>query len=367
MKSRQPLAGPLRVAFVGLGRRGLATLRRHLILDNVVASVLCDSSSDALAEAVAVTSGHSSAPMTFSRWEDMLDASPDVDLVYISTDWSTHARISIAAIKAGYAVAVEVPAVANPEEARTLVDTVRDTGCFFTMVENCCYDPFHLHTEAVASAGLLGRLTHCEGAYIHDLREELAAGRWQASAVAANHANPYPTHGLGPMCRLLGVGRNGADSMNEVVSMSPHGSAGLNSCLISTRLGRTMLLQYDVVTPRPYSRLQTVCGTLGYMSKYPLPMAMFDGMAEPLTGVSLDNFFATHRHPLLEHYEADGLRLSVPNMMNYIMDRRLVDLVRNGMEPDITVEDAASWSSLSWLSRQSLLEGSRPVAIPSWD
>lgn len=367
MDRRQAIDGPLKVAFVGLGRRGMATLRRHLILDGVEIAVLCDCSADALAEAAEACRGRHPAPATFRRWEEMLDAAPPVSLVYISTDWDSHALIAVAAMKAGYDVAAEVPAATSQQQARELVETVRSTGRFFTMVENCCYDPFHLHTEAVAADGLLGRLTHCEGAYIHDLRSELAAGQWQAAAVAANHANPYPTHGLGPMCRLLGIGSTGSDAMAEVVSMSPKGQAGLNSCLISTRAGRTMLLQYDVVTPRPYSRLQTVCGTAGYMSKYPLPMAMFDGMSEPLTHGALDDFLALHRHPLLDRYEADGLRLRVPNMMNYIMDRRLVDLVSGGLEPDITVTDAVSWSSLAWLSRQSLLLGNRPVEIPQWD
>lgn len=351
---------------MGLGRRGLATLRRHLILEDVAVTVLCDSYGDALAYArcVAAEGGH--LPMLYSSWEDMLAAAPEADVVYISTDWVSHAPIAVASMQAGYDVAVEVPAAVDEEQGRGLVDAVRRTGRFFTMVENCCYDPFHLSTVAVADAGLLGCLTHCEGAYIHDLRGELGEGRWQAAAVEANPANPYPTHGLGPMCQLLGVGKRGGDEMAEVVSMSPRGHSGLNSSLISTRMGRTMLLQYDVVTPRPYSRLQTVCGTAGYMSKYPLPMVMFDGASEPVIGGALDDFLAMHRHPLMERYEADGLRLRVSNMMNYIMDRRLVDLLRGGGEPDITVEDAVAWSSLAWLSRQSLMAGSRPVAVPSW-
>lgn len=337
-------------------------MRRHLIIDGVAIAVLCDRSSDALAEAAASLPQDSEPPMMFTSWEDMLMAAPDIDLVYISTDWASHAPIAIASMKAGYDVAVEVPAVTDEESAVALADTVRHTGRFFTMVENCCYDPFHLSSMALVGAGMLGEITHCEGAYIHHMCDDIASGWWQSAL--AGGSNPYPTHGLGPICQLLGIGRPDGDSLAEVVSMSPL-ARGINSSLISTRRGRTILLQYDVTTPRPYSRLQTVCGTRGYLSKYPLPVAMTAADSGPVTGEALDRLFAAHRHPLLEAYEADGLRLGVGNMMNYIMDRRLVDLVRNGGRPDITVDDAVVWSSLSWLTRRSASSGARPVAIPS--
>lgn len=352
----------IRIAFVGLGRRGLATLRRHLALDHVEVAALCDSAPEALAEASALAP---SAEL-FSSWEAMLASGLDARLVYISTDWATHAPIAIAAMREGYDVAVEVPAATNAEEGRRLIEAVKQTGRFFTMVENCCYDPFHLSTIALARDGILGEITHCEGAYIHDLRDEIKAGRWQAHAIAENHANPYPTHGLGPMCQILGIGFGGCDRMKEIVSMSPADAPGINSSLISTERGRTMLLQYDTITPRPYSRLQTVCGRRGYISKYPVEMAMLDGATEPITGETLASLFAAHPHPLLEAYRPDGLRKGVGNMMNYIMDRRIVDLLRTDAAPDITVEDAVLWSSIAWLSKASAAGGSQPVAVPTW-
>lgn len=353
----------IRIAFVGLGRRGLATLRRHLILPDARVTALCDSSPDALAEAVATIPAGHSAPLTFSSWAGMLSSPIPADLIYISTDWASHAPIAIAAMEAGYDVAVEVPAATCREEAERIVATAAATRRFFTMVENCCYDPFHLSTLALAGSGVLGDITHLEGAYIHDLRSEIESSRWHAEAISANGANPYPTHGLGPMCQLLDINRPWGDEMTEVVSMGPTATSGINSCLISTRRGRTMLLQYDVSTPRPYSRLQSVCATRGYISKYPLPMLMLDGMTEPLTGAALDERLALDRHPLLDLYEAEGNALDVPNMMNFIMDRRLIDLLRYGLEPDITASDAALWSSLAWLSRESLRSGNRPVAV----
>lgn len=353
---------PLRIAFVGLGRRGLANMRRHLVIEQATIAVLCDSSAAALGNAEDAIPESYPSPLLYHSWQEMLADRPAIDLVYVSTDWASHAPIAIASMEAGYNVAVEVPAVIDAASGERLIDTVRQTGRFFTMVENCCYDPFHLSTLALVEAGLLGQITHCEGAYIHDLRSELRSGTWHGVMADRSQANPYPTHGLGPICQILAATGSG-DRLKSVVSVSPVGPAGPNSSLITTGEGRTVLLQYDVVTPRPYSRLQTVCGTRGYLSKYPVPMAMLDGMAEPLTGEALDDLFGRYRHPLLDRYEPDGKRLGVPNMMNYIMDRRLIDLICSGSQPDITVEDAVEWSSLSWLTRESQASG-QVVEIP---
>lgn len=362
--SRLPYTSPLRVAFVGLGRRGLANMCRYLQLPEARVAALCDMADEARVAALeAIPVGYERTAL-YASWQEMLASGPELDLIYISTDWTSHTPIAVTAMKAGYNVAVEVPAVIDPESSRLLVDTVRSTGRFFTMVENCCYDPFHLSTLALVEAGILGDITHCEGAYIHDLRNDHESGSWLAALRAGGSANPYPTHGLGPICQLIRAA-DSADRLDKVVSMGPS-TGSINSSLIHTRHGRSILLQLDVTTPRPYSRLQTVCGTRGFVSKYPMEMAMLDGMSEPVTGAALRSLMDAHRHPLLDAYEADGLSLGVANMMNYIMDRRIIDLLRAGMEPDITVEDAVEWSSLAWLTRRSLAEGSRPVAIDSW-
>lgn len=362
--NRQQRKIPIKIAFVGLGRRGIANMNRYLKLHDTKVAILCDFSQEAIHAALSHFPADYPAPLCYHSWQEMLMDMPDIDLVYLSTEWGSHAPIAISAMQAGYDVAVEVPAVIDAESGRRLINTVEETGRFYTMLENCCYDPFHLSTMALVEAGLLGEITHCEGAYIHDLRNDHESGSWLSMMSGVGEANPYPTHALGPICKLLGV-EKGNDRLKQVISLSP-AAPGINTSMIHTEKGRSILIQFDVVTPRPYSRLQTVCGTKGYVSKYPTPMAMFDGMDQPLTGDALKSLFDRHRHPLLEAYEADGLRLGVSNMMNYIMDRRLIDLLLGGKDPDITVKDAVEWSSLAWLSRASLANAGAPVKFPSW-
>lgn len=52
-----------------------------------------------------------------------------------------------------------------------LVDTAEETRRHCMMLENCCYDAFALTTLNMVQQGVLGEITHAEGAYIHDLRK----------------------------------------------------------------------------------------------------------------------------------------------------------------------------------------------------
>ena len=50
----------------------------------------------------------------------------------------------------------------------------------------------------------------------------------------------------------------------------------MNTSIIRTQKGRTILLQHDVVNPRPYSRLNSISGTKGAFADYP-PRIFVDG------------------------------------------------------------------------------------------
>lgn len=355
----------VKLLFIGLGQRGRATLRRLLVVEHVEVAGLCDTSNDAMRQARAILP-HCGVEC-FTDWR-MAVAESDADLVVISTDWATHTPIAIGAMSAGKEVAVEVPAAMSVADCERLVDAARTTGRRCTMLENCCYDPFALRTLAMAKKGLFGQLTHFEGAYIHDLRKLYAENRWYAR-FAVNHAgNPYPTHGFGPICQLLAQAA-GADRPTSLVSMTTRpfgGKAPLNTTLISTEQGRTILLHHDVSTPRPYSRKQNVCGTLGYISKYPTPMLTTDNLGL-VEGERLDSLMAEYKHPYELAYEADAERLGVVNRMNYYMDRRLIDAMLEGKPMDISTSDAALWSSITELSAFSAKSGGCPVDIPRFD
>ena len=43
----------------------------------------------------------------------------------------------------------------------------------------------------------------------------------------------------------------------------------MNTTLIRTQKGKTIMIQHDVTSPRPYSRIHMLSGTKGFCEKYP--------------------------------------------------------------------------------------------------
>ena len=363
----------VRIGFIGLGNRGMATLKRYLVIDDIEIVALCDVNTahlGAAAELLRAEGKH--RPVLLDSpdgWRAMCQRD-DIDLVYICTDWLTHTPMACFAMEQGKHVAIEVPAATTVEECWQLVNTAERTRRHCFMLENCCYDTFHQATLTMAEEGLLGTLTHLEGAYIHDLRDKYEADGpkgWMARLCGQHKGNPYPTHGIGPVCQLLKIHRG--DKLDYLVSMTPSTDVPYDVCvnntLIRTVKGKTILLQYDVTTPRPYSRMQTVCGTRGFVQKYPRRCIMLDGQ-ELVKGDAVESLIAQYTRPDIANIQAEGHRLGVANIMNYTMDRRLIYCLREGLPLDIDVYDAAEWSCIAELSEQSALNGGIPIKIPDF-
>lgn len=352
----------IRIAVAGLGYRGMATLKRYRLHPELVITALSDTDTAALDAAVReLESEGRPLPATYTDWSAMVRDGA-ADLYVICTPRSTHARMACEAMMAGRDVAVEVPVATTVSDCREVVRVATETGRYFTMLENCCFDPFALNTEHIVAEGLIGEIVHCEGAYIHDLHDRPT---FLADMLADAPGNAYPTHGLGPVCRLLDI--EGKDTLDYLVAVD---SAAAGDCLVSNALirskrGRSVLLQLDVTTPRPYSRLQTVCGTRGYISKYPVETVQLKGM-EPLTGKELEEWMAAHRHPWVEKYAPMAERDGSDNLMNYIMDRRMIETYLGSKTPDIGVHEAALWSAVTEYTATSAREGGRPVTIEAF-
>ena len=361
---RCPAIPLVRIGLVGVGARGLKTLERYRFLRHAAICALADLDEERLA--VGNDALHSSGrpeAKTFAgndAWRQLC-AQPDIDLVYICTDWASHTEIATEAMEQGKHVAVEVPAAQTVAECWQLVDTAERTRRHCFMTENCCYDAFSLSVQQMVREGLFGNITHLEGAYIHHLFEA-EESPWMIEFYRRHGGNPYPTHGLGPIAWLLGLHRG--DRMDYLVSMTSKGT-NISNTLIRTVRGRSILLQLDVKTPRPYSRMQTLCGTQGYAQKYPVPTLQFaDG--RHLTGDEALKEAERHFTGDAAERWKRGHDLGVPNEMNYTMDSRLIHCLHHGLPLDIDVYDAAEWSCIAELSRESARNGSRPVTIPDF-
>ena len=361
----------VRIALIGLGRRGMKTLERYAFIPDASIVYIADIDQNKLNEANAKLEASNRPKAKIACGADAWKSvclEDDIDLVYICTDWDTHAEISIYAMKAGKHVAVEVPAARTIEECWSLVKTSEETGKHCFMTENCCYDNFALSTIEMYKQGLLGDITHCEGAYIHKI-ENLSAS-WMEKSCSSHGGNAYPTHGIGPIAQLLKL--QGNDKMDYLVSLTSsmkckkNEESKVNTTLIHTQKGVSILLQLDVTTNRPYNRLQTICGTKGFVQKYPLPTIQLRDEETATLGEEAEKRAYTFLNGESAQIWLKGKEMGVPNEMNYTMDYRLIKSLINGDPLDMDVYDAATWSCIAELSKKSAENGSIPIKIPDF-
>ncbi len=373
----------VRIGFVGLGVRAKRAVHRMMHIEGCRITALCDLVKENIDEAIAIMAGQEGGtPAVFTGnegWKQLCEAE-DIDLVYICTDWSSHAEIAVYAMQCGKHVATEVPAATTIADCWRLVDTAEATRRHCIMLENCCYDEFELCTINMAQQGILGDIIHAEGSYLHDLRERIATNdngerkwsNWQIEFMNSHNGNPYPTHGLGPVALAMNIHRG--DRMKSIVSVSSirtgdrEGLNGtMNSSLITTEKGKTILVQHCISLPRPYSRSFLISGTEGFAQKYPTPMFAFAPNSEDIvTGEACDRITTEYKHPFVAEYKERGTKLCGRRWIDYAMDCRLIHCLRNGLPLDMNVYDAALWSCLVELTDTSANNGGIPIEIPDF-
>jgi hypothetical protein len=297
--------------------------------------------------------------------------------------------MALSAMKSGKHAAVEVPACTTLQEAWDMVDTSEATRKHCIILENCCYGSNEMMVLGMVRDGLFGEITHGEGAYLHDLRSILTAnegeGLWRRFPHMKRNGNLYPTHGLGPVAHYMDIHRG--DRFDYMVSVSsqeasltayvkanfPDGDpkraekyicGDMNTSVIKTVKGRTILLQHDVVNPRPYSRLNSISGTKGIFADYP-PRIFVDGSKKE-DWENLDAFKDKYEHPLWKATGEMARKMGGHGGMDYVMNYRLMDCLKRGLLPDIDVYDAAAWSSPTPLSEASVAQSGTSQKFPDF-
>ena len=393
---RAPKLNRVRVGIVGLGMRGPGAVERLSYIDGVDIVALCDLYPNRVEKMQAyLRSVNLPAAKSFSGpegWKALCQLN-DLDLVYITTPWQLHTPISVYAMQQGKHAATEVPAAVSLEECWELVETSEKTKRHCMMLENCCYDFFELLTLNMARQGLFGELVHAEGAYIHDLvdlnfSKTGYADMWRLKENIYRRGNPYPTHGLGPIAQCLNINRG--DQFDHLTSMStndftmaprayelaakddfykPFASksyrGNMNTTLIRTLLGKTIMLQHDVSSPRPYSRIHLISGTKGMAQKWPSPQRIAFGHSW-VKPEELKQYEEQYMPEIVKKIGEMAKKVGGHGGMDFMMDWRLIDCLRNGLPLDQDVYDAALWSSVFPLSEQSVNNRSRTVDVPDF-
>ena len=404
----------VRIGLVGLGMRGPGAVENFSLIPGVQVVALCDYEEKRAVKQNERLRKNGLAPAAVYYGEKGYEAlckRPDIDLVYIATDWEHHAIVAKCALENGKNVADEVPSAMNLQECWDLINLAEQKQLNCMILENCCYDWFEMRTLNMAQHGVFGEILRAQGAYIHYLDEvwdydwknpngsDPDQLGWRLKYNKENRGDLYATHGLGPVAQALDIHRG--DRMKTLVSMdtkSVHGkelvekktgkpctefrNGDHTTTLIRTEGEKVIELQHDVMNPQPYNRLYQLTGTRGFANKYPVEGYAVDASQLKATGnqpkvddLSTHSFMPDEQRKALEEkYESPILKkfgklakeVGGHGGMDFVMCARLIYCLQNGLPLDMDVYDLAEWCAIAELSAISLDNDCSPVTFPDF-
>ena len=397
----------IRTAFIGVGARGSGHVKSISKLEGVEVVAISDLfennvlKSSKVAEETGGEERHKNIAKYWGeedKWKLMIkEVRPDV--VFISTNWNNHAAMAILSMENGAHAFVEVPMAVTLEDMWKIINTSEETQKHCMMMENVNYGRDELMYLNMCRKGVIGELLHAEAAYIHDLRfqmrqEDRGTGSWRTHHYANGKGNLYPTHGLGPVAQYMNLGRK-EDTFESIISYSSNArgrklyaeknyskdhkwnkldykNGDLNTSIIKTSIGRTILVQWDETSPRPYTRHNLVQGTKGILAGFPTRVALEEGFEEVsknhhswIQGDELKQLYEKYDHPLYKRLNQKTTN-SGHGGMDGIMLYRIIECLRNGLRLDQNVYEGCFWSAVTPLSGKSISHGGMPQKFPDF-
>lgn len=398
----------VRCAFIGVGARGTGHAKQVATIEGTEVVAISDLYEDLAkrSEKNCKEAGGGQRHQNIAlyhggedQWKVMLEeVKPDI--VFIATPWRDHAPMAIEAMKKGAHAFVEVPIAVTVDEMWAIVNTSEITKKHCMMMENVNYGREELLYLNMCRKGLIGDLLHAEAAYIHELRfqmeeQERGTGSWRTYHYAKRNGNLYPTHGLGPVAQYMNVGR-GDDTFSRIVSFSSpaagrqlyakknyaadhkwnkldYKGGDMNTSIIKTALGRTIMVQWDETSPRPYSRHNLVQGTLGTLAGFPTRVALEGGIKGATKnhhswaqGEQLDALFEEYEHPLYTRLGDISKKMGGHGGMDFMMLYRIIECLRKGEPLDQNVYEGCLWSAVGPLSEASVAQDGSSQAFPDF-
>ena len=405
-----PPMARIRLAFIGIGERGTAAVRRVSKIPGCDIVALCDLRREAvnknlkwLKENGGGLGDDRPAGTYFGSsdcWKGACD-DPGVDVVYVAVPAYLHARIALYAMNAGKHVLVEVPAANTIDDCWNIVETSERTRRHCMMLENCCYGEHEMLALNMCRLGVLGETVYGEAGYLHSGKTRgFKLSGFRAEWYQEHRGNYYPTHGLGPVAQYMNINRGDRfEYLNSMESTSigdliragdtrwngenleayrKYLIGGYSSSLIHTVNGKIILLNLSCQVPHPYSRINTIQGTHGIFMDYPLRIDVED---EPGSGphekrdLEFNDRFdhartaayrEKYRHPLWKQAGELAKKSGGHGGMDFLMDLRWVYCLQNGLPLDMDVYDLAAWSCLCEITEKSQARRGAPIDIPDF-
>lgn len=377
----------LHAAVIGMGSRGRGLLKTiHSIRDLDIVAI-CDIMEDRLAEGKKILNELGAEPDCYTDYRRIIDRG-DIDLVYVVTNWITHWEICRDFMEAGIYTSCEVNGAASLDECWELVRTYERTGTPLMMLENCCYGRNELAVLNMVRQGVFGKVVYVECGYCHDLRRgslnNLTHQRMNNNLL--RNGDLYPTHGAGPMAKILNINRG--NRFVSIASMSTPGygvqdylqrhqpdhpladarsvhyaCGDVTTSLLKCAGGEVLMIRHSVSLPQPYSRANRVQGTRAVYSE-DCGGIHIDDVHEHEHWEPMEEIYKQYEHPIWQDYQAnpdDG-----HGGMDFLVMDAFADAARNHTEPPIDAYDTATYMAITALSEASVAMGGMPQAFPDF-
>ena len=398
----------VRVGFVGIGGRGSGAVHRVSMIPGVDVVALCDLRQEQVDKNIAWLKERKYPSIDRIKtyvgaeaYKNLCDFG-DCDVVYCATPWALHQPVALRALRGGKIALIEVTSALTVDECWELVEASEKYQVPCMQLENCVYGEIELLELNLARMGMFGEITHVEGAYIHDLRSIIPQTaphnnewEWRYGENMSHRGDRYPTHGLVPLCQTLGINRG--DRLDYLVALGngptnknyervrkeylpdsdsrkfdpPAAMADMNTTLLKTVNGVSIMVQHDVSTPRPYNRKAFISGTKGAMGDYPFRCTFEENCMDGKTHAWFDEKAANeirtkYMHPMWRDVSEMAKTVGGHGGMDFIMDLRWAWCLQNGEPLDMDVYDLAATSCLCELTEISDRNGSKPQSIPDF-
>lgn len=160
---------------IGVIGGGMIVRRRHLpeIMDNPYAEIgaVCD-----VVPERARQLGEEYNATPYTDYQDLI-MDPSLDAVIVAATNTTHAEMTIAALKAGKHVMCEKPMATSIEDAKEMIRVSEETGRMLFIAQNQRLAPAHVKAKEILDSGMLGKVITFKSTFGHPGCEHYAQDR----------------------------------------------------------------------------------------------------------------------------------------------------------------------------------------------
>lgn len=395
----------VRIGFIGVGARGSGHLRGLTSRLDVEVPAICDIDQENAQRAQRVVrEAGKGEPVLYTNgleaYQDLINRD-DLDGVVISTPHEFHVEQSVATMKAGKYVAVEIPAAISINGCWDLVDAYESTGVPLMPLKNTTYQRDVMAVLNMVREGLLGEMIHAQCGYQHDLRHILLGddgrfgpnieGRnrtanWRTQHYVNRNALLYPDHGTGAVSHWLDINRgNRFVSLTAAASKArglgnyikehggesnPHKDVSFNqgdivTVTLNTANGETVLVIHDTSLPRgDNNKAFRAQGTKG-LWQVEADRVYVEGRSPDHQWEPFEPYQKEFDSSLWKKHEEEAVGAGHGGK-DFFIRNAFVESIKNGVSPPLDVYDAVSSAAIVALSEKSIENGGDAVSFPDF-